>query len=405
MNGKGGRPRIPVGSHGAIATRQGASGAWTARTRHRDTDGVLRPVEASGGTEAKAVQALKMRLATRARTGFSVGPITRETRVAEVAALWWQTVERSKRASGTKERYEACLRLHVVPALGDLTLGEVTPGVVQRWLLSLRGAVKESRVVLSAVMDFAMLERALEGNPVKQAGRMRSEDICIKKRPKQRALLPGDVRAVHAACEAWQAYRAPRGGAPRTTPLADAVLFSLGTGVRVGECCAVSWAEVDLVEGVVDVAFAMKPVKGHGNLREATKTGPRGARRVPLPEAVLDMLRRRKADAHLAARAAGLPEVDPAAPVFATARGTFYQRSNLARAWRQARDESPVDISHITPHTFRHTVATAYALREGLLVAGAILGHSSTRTTEEYVDKAKNLPAVVAELDEVLSGW
>jgi hypothetical protein len=62
-----GRPPTALGTWGAIRTKQVREGAYRARTRIRDKDGVTREVTATGTTKAAAERALREKLVDRAR--------------------------------------------------------------------------------------------------------------------------------------------------------------------------------------------------------------------------------------------------------------------------------------------------------------------------------------------------
>jgi hypothetical protein len=58
------RPRLPLGSYGKITTWETSAG-FTARTKFRNFDGVVRPVKRNGKTKAAAERALKAALVER----------------------------------------------------------------------------------------------------------------------------------------------------------------------------------------------------------------------------------------------------------------------------------------------------------------------------------------------------
>ena len=72
------------------------------------------------------------------------------------------------------DRYETDLDSIVLPALGELRLGEIAVGVADRFLKALGrrkpGRVKTSKVVLSHVMGLATRHDAIPTNPVRQVG-------------------------------------------------------------------------------------------------------------------------------------------------------------------------------------------------------------------------------------------
>ncbi len=108
-----------------------------ADTLFRDFDGQTRRVERRGTTATKAETSLKEYLLTRSRAG-RVGEVTPETRVQEVGALWLAQLREEGRAPSTLDAYDDSMRLHVVPGVGQLQVRELTVGVCDRFLTSVK---------------------------------------------------------------------------------------------------------------------------------------------------------------------------------------------------------------------------------------------------------------------------
>ncbi|MES2865631.1 MAG: hypothetical protein V4703_02590, partial [Actinomycetota bacterium] len=71
-----GRPRMPIGTFGEIATRQISVRRYRASARLRDWDGQTRQVTATGVSASAAKSALKVRIAERLRAGDTSGALT-----------------------------------------------------------------------------------------------------------------------------------------------------------------------------------------------------------------------------------------------------------------------------------------------------------------------------------------
>lgn len=384
------RPRTPIGAPGKISARKQPSGSWRAATRVRDPDGVSRQVAATAPTKAKAEAALLTKVLTR-RPGGGRGPVTAQTSISTLCDVWLEGIDKSRRAAGTKERYHDGVRLYVRPALGDLTVQEITPGVVSRFLEALAVQPKLARNVLTMLLDAAVLDGAIGINPARLVPKVVVDESKATRRP--RALRPLELLAVRDAIAAWEKPVIP--GAGRSIPLRDAVLLELVTGTRIGEVLAIRWCDVDLDRGIVDVNGKVYPVKGVGLVRSEVKTAASEREVHELPEVVIAMLRDR-----LANLPAGTER--SMAPVLPSSEGTFLWPHNVRRAWREARALSKdVDLSWVTPHTLRKTAGTTVAEVAGVLAASKFLGHSSTRVFEtHYMDRK----AVQGRHGEVLEG-
>ncbi|MFI0471001.1 tyrosine recombinase XerC [Saccharopolyspora sp. 5N102] len=335
-------------------------------TKFRDFDGVTRPVERTGRTKAAAERNLKKALVERGkvRGGASIKP---ETKFRDVAGLWLKALERKvdagTRSPTTFDQYRSNLHLHVLPALGELRVGqEVTVPAAEAFLQALRtnkdvSVAKTARSVASGVMAHAVRHGALEQNPFRETSRLekkrrkRVRSLTLDERVKWLEQLEADDKA-----NRWD--------------LPDLSRFMLATGVRIGEALAVFWPEVDLGEGLVAVDYNVVRVKGKGLIRKSTKT-EYGERTLPLPSWAVEMLRRR------------LDETDdPDGPVFPDSLGGLRDPSNTRRVLRETRGSE--GFAWVTSHVFRKTAATI--LDEAGLTARLIanqLGHSRPSMTQD----------------------
>src|SRR3954454_3618525 len=142
-----GRPPLPIGSWGLIRTypigedSNGKPLRHRALARYRDFDGVTRLVQASGRTGTQASQALRMQLQGRALAGRH-GELTGMTKFCDAADLWLsrldERVAEGRRSPGTVETYRRQLKNHILPAMGEVRLGEATTPLVDKVI----GAVK-----------------------------------------------------------------------------------------------------------------------------------------------------------------------------------------------------------------------------------------------------------------------
>jgi len=388
-----GRPRTPVGTHGKVSTTRLDSGQWRAETRVRDADGASRVVRGTGSTRAKAGAALQARIASRPRS--MKGPVTASTTVAVLSARWLREIsDDGSRAPRSIEQYESAVRLKVLPALGELAVGEVTAGVVTRWLRDLPNRQKVARTVLSQVLDLAVLDGAIAINPVRVAPRVTRKPEPGTRRAGPRSVRGSEMQAVRNAITAWE-----RSAPNKTTPLRDAMLLELLTGTRISETLAIRWVDVDLDRGVVAITGALVPVKGVGLVRVDTKTEAGDRDIHGLPPAMIDRLR-----TILSERPPGTE--GSIAPVLSSQTGGWLWPNNVRRAWREARSASPVDLSWVTPHTLRKTAGSAVADAVGVLAASRFLGHSDTRVTERhYLDRKTDGPDIGPILDGLADGW
>jgi integrase len=301
-------------------------------------------------------------------SGFSDATATGlggDSRFRAAANEWIVSVDhlvaQGLRSPNTAQLYRLNLTAHVLPALGELRLREVTVPRLDRFVQTLQlhsgtATAKIARTVISAVLGLAVRHGAITTNPARDIGRIAST------RRRQPRALTVDER------QRWIArLHADRDAVRKDLP--DLCELMLATGVRIGEALAVSWVEVDLVSDTVEIDYTLVRIKGIGLIRKSTKSSA-GERTLRLPSFALGMLRRRK----LATGGRG--------PVFPDSAGGWRDPSNTSRDLRNAR--GPEQFAWVTSHVFRKTAATELD-RAGLSARQIAdqLGHSKVSMTQD----------------------
>jgi integrase len=385
------RPPLPIGTWGKIRTSVDAVDEHGKPTRiramatYRDFDGRSRQVEASGRSRTAAENRLRQRLRDRSEKG-SGGDLTATHRFSEAAALWFTRFEamvaEGRRSAGSLDTYRRSLNNHVLPALGQVRLGEATTPLIDRVLASIKSTAgaptaRTCRSVISGVMSLAVRYGAIRWNPVREVDRIEAKP---KKVP--RALSDAEIAA-------WFA-RLRGNEQARRRDLPDLTLFMLATGVRIGEALAVMWDQVDFDAGEVGITHTVIRVKGQGLLRKPTKSTA-GERLLGIPATALAMLRRRF-------NTGGRMDL----PVFPDSLGGFRDPANVRRDIRDARGEDA--LAWVTSHNFRKTMATV--LDDGDFSAREIadqLGHARPSMTQDvYMGRKVRNPRAVDAIDATL---
>lgn len=360
------RPRTPLSSYGTIHAVQVEPGKWRARTRYRFDDGRLRQVERFAPSEAKAKAKLREALTTiQASTAVEV---KRETRIRDLGERY--LVAKAGLAPVTVSDYTRIVRRVIVPRIGDLAVSEATADRLQRFLELVAaengpGASKTARAVLSGMMALAARADAVRHNPVRELAGTGAKPKGATAIPLDE--LPGVLEKVRAD-ERLVAL-----------DMADLVMFLAGTGVRIGEACALRWEDVDLGAGVVTI--------------RKSKTEA-GVRRIAVPAGVLGMLGDR--------RLRGGP--NDAGVVFPTVLGRERTTRGTAGDWAEARERLGLPSGY-TFHAFRKTVATL--LDQAGLSARDVaeyLGHANPAITQSvYMSKTVGGSRAAEAIDSIVS--
>jgi len=379
-----GRPPLPVGTFGKIHVRVVGKGRVEARASFRDFDGRRRLVARYGRTRAEAER--RLREALRDRSATTTSPAAADTRLAKMAQLWLADIDAAELAAGTKRLYRFATKSYILPGVGDLRLREITVPVIERLLASVRsnhgpGAAKSTRNVLSGILAMAVRHGRLPANPVAEVSAQRTP----RSRPGPRALTPEESQQLRTRLAAdTTAVR---------LDLPDLVEFLLGTGLRIGEACAVQPRDVDLQAGTLTVTGTVIRERHRGlSIQQFPKT--EASRRViALPPQTVLLLKRRLATVP--------DDVDPPV-IFPSPQGRLRDPNNTSGDLRQALDCA--GYPWVTSHTFRRTVATR--LDDAGLSARQIadhLGHSRPSLTQDvYLGRGTASPEAAAALQRSL---
>ncbi len=332
------------------------------------------------------------RIIPEARQAADAPQVDPDIRVKDYVDLWLHAASPRLKPK-TTENYRNCLRLHVLPALGDRKLRLLRRTQIRTLLAAKleaglsRGSVAAILTALRAMCAWAVDEdRVLTTNPAARLGRTLRLVASTKARQEAiKAMARGQCAGFLAAARTHS-----RATVRRLAPL---FLLLARTGLRVGEARGLQWADLDFEgrELRVERAFSDdrlgSPKSGHGRTVDMSRE---------LAEALRRLLHERKAET----LRRGWPVVPPW--VFCTPEGRPLPVKAIARAMASALKAAGLP-AHFTPHCLRHSFASLL-LQQGESVAYVQrqLGHASiTLTVDTY---GKWLPmgnkAAVDRLDE-----
>ncbi len=261
----------------------------------------------------------------------------------------------------TRQFTLARLSNHVVPLLGHKRVSEINSGDIERFVrdvaagktardekvgprrrLIVRGGEGAARKVvrdLSAVFSFAGRREIVSRNPCETAAVRKTDN------QKKRFLTLEEVTRLGAALDELE-----REGV-NLKALNIARLWVL-TGCRRDEIAGLTWPEVNLEEGLLEL--------------DHSKTG-KSIR--PVGAAAMTLLK-------------SIDRQDGSDFVFPAERGDGHfqgTKTMWSRAIRKA------GLPGVSPHTLRHTMgSTAMSTGEALALTGATLGHANPRSTAIY---------------------
>lgn len=352
------RPSLPINSHGKIHTTELGPGRWRARTRYRFDDGVVRLVERTAASAAKAERALRSAL-TDIETP-SGSEITGDTKLVDLGPKFIETKRAANRAARTIDSYEWALNTVIGPGIGQLRVREATTGRLDRFLTGVseergKGVAKTCRSVLSGMLGLAVRSGAVKINTVREVASISRKNKGATPIPID--AMPEILRKVNAHTEL------------KRLDLVDMVELWAGTGLRISESLALKWTDINLEASTISVRANVVRATGKGLVRQPHTKTDAGERTIVVPQRVIDMLVRRRVSA----------QTDL---VFPSMLGKLRDPNNTLADWREHRDS--VGAAGATPHSFRKYVATI--LDKAGLSAREIaeyLGHKRPSLTQD----------------------
>lgn len=403
------RPPLPVGTAGSVSVTEVGPKRFRARCRFRDHAGRVHHIERTGASRTAARTALTEEI--RSRQGLRVTAIKPHHRVDVVIALYAETVTRrvatGEIAATTGDRYRHALT-YLTPRIGALRVSEVGIGALEHAFAELTDLGLSAntrrlvRAVATQVFDLCLRHGAVASNPVRHISR-----ITDRRRKAPRALTTQQRRELFAWLDGDES---PIQRRARRFDLPDIVRFMIGTGARLGEALAVTWADVDLDGTPVTLPDGSRielptvringnvvRVRGVGIARHEGKTA-QSVRTIPLPRFVAFMLRTRSLLDH-AIDEPVFPQVNAAGTAL-----VWRDPNKVMSVLRDVRAE--LGWPWLTTHVFRKTAATilheAGISERGI---GEHIGHVDRATLMNvYLGSADVDPRLVAALDAAVVG-
>jgi integrase len=384
------------GEHGRI-TERASGGKYYASAYVRDSDGKRRHVERSSDKSAEDARRLLQRHLAQRRSPLSSQAVTRRTTLSELFELWLdaKAVEDGVLPQ-TTDQYRAVWNTHGANQIGALRVTEFPTSRANAHLQSMGPTTqaKQLRMILLGMFSLAVRHDALPVNPIREAR------VVKTTRKPTRAATAAEFHRVRDAVQAYAQRPGP--GPHRGRLLLAFVDLLVATGARPNEVLALRWSDVDLLADPPTVTITGTLID-HGRIegqplhRQDIRKGDAPEHTVVLPRFGVEVL---LALAGSVPFVPFVPHGDPGidVPVFANRDGGWMSLANMRRSLRAA---LPDDLSWVTPHSFRRTVATVVRDAHGPAVAQQQLSHAKLATTEaHYLQRHTRGPDVREALDK-----
>lgn len=289
-------------------------------------------------------------------------PAAAHQRFDRFATSWLAT---ARIASTTKELYAGYLDNHLLPTLGLMELGEISPATVRAWYAAMESknsptARARSYALLRQILNVAVDDGAITANPcrIKSGGTTRHK-------PKHTPDLAQARRIAARMPHRWRFL----------------VVLAVTSTARYGELVALRRRDIDVLRMTVSIERQWY----RGAFRETKR--PASERLVFLPKMIQGLLQ-----AHLAAYVG--PSAD--ALVFTTRNGTPPPTNWINALVHRAAED--IGLEGVTFHSFRHLGGTL-AAQTGASTKEIMrrMGQSTPRAAMIYQRAVDERDALIAE--------
>jgi integrase len=386
------RQRMRPGEHGRISEKT-SGGRFFASAYVRDSDGQRRRVERSSAKSAEDARRLLQQHLVVRRAPLSDQLVTGRTTLGELFEMWLRAKSFEDGIKDqTGSQYRQVWKIHGAGRLGELRVTELPTSRANAHIqaVAMRSTSQAGylRIILRGMFSMAVRFDVLDVNPI-----VETKTAKLHRKP-ARAMTPAEFERVRTSVKAYT-NREGHGGPKPGRLLAAFIEVLAATGARPSEALALRWSDVDLLADPPTVTISgtlvdHQRIAGKPLHRQEARKGDAPAHTVVLPRFGVE------------AFTALLGETGPDGPVFVSREGGWMSLSNLRRALRAA---LPDDLTWVTPHSFRRTVATVVRDDLGPAMAQQQLSHSKLSTTEaHYLQRHTHGPDVRNTLDRFAAG-
>lgn len=343
-----------------------------------------------GFTKAECKEAYAKTLCTLKETGAL--PLNRrdERTVRDLLHEWLQDVSFQKNKTNTLKSYESVIRIHIIPALGDMKLSAVKPKHLQNFINEKSTTFKQSTInQITTVLkqSFKYGVRFCDYLSIDPADPITATKSKISSQ-KQLPFKKEHIDFIFNKYQLGHQYYAP-------------CVIAYNTGLRMGECLALTWHDIDMEKRTINVNKTVISRKGIAIIQDMPKSNA-SVRVISFGEKLYNALRKIK--------------VEQNSRIIRF--GQKYSRNDLICDYKNGKIFNPETFGGpfnsicrenfgkgYSFHSFRHLHATMLLeAGEDLEIVSKRLGHASISITAQIYSHIleKRTAKLVKRLDEIL---
>jgi integrase len=311
-----------------------------------------------------------------------------KTTLAEYLERWLADYARPNLSPRGFERYESIVRVHLIPALGSITLTQVRPEHLQgHYTTQLNNGLSAGTVKYHHTVIHKALQTAIRWGLVSR-NVADGVDVPRARRPEMQTWDEDEIsRFLEAA---------------KNSPYYALFYTALFTGMRRSELLALRWQDVDFIFSQVSVSRSLHHLKDGSYVFTQPKSA-RSRRTIALPPSAIMVLREHREKQEQERAMLGTPPKDDDL-VFSSLEGKPLRPNTVSRAWTMLAARAGVKVIRL--HDARHTHASLM-LKQGIhpKIVQERLGHASIQITlDTYSHVAPGLQQAAAEsFDKLVS--
>lgn len=313
--------------------------------------------------------------------------ITEPNQTVEQFLTQWVEDRKPSVRIRTYERYEAFVRLHVIPVIGRVKMQQLNPQHIKGlYARKLKEGLSPTTVNTLHMMLHKAFDDAVKWNIV-------ARNVCDMVDVPQRAHYEMQPLTVE---QAKRFLEAAKGHA-----LEALFVLALTTGLRRGEILALKWSDIDFEKQTVQVKRIFTRAPGNRYIEAEPKT-KKSKRSVKLITKAVDLLKQHRIRQQEEKGQAG-PAWTENNLVFCTSLGTPLNPSKLLERFDTLLKKA--GLQHMRFHDLRHSAATILlAMNVHPKIVQELLGHNQISMTMDLYSHV--LPGlqeeVIGKLEDVL---
>lgn len=324
-------------------------------------------------------------MASRLELEIQNGGINKEKHIlfCDVYSEWYETYIHTVKES-TALRVPKMFDNHILPAFGNKRIKTITARNVQQavnqWFDEVKVNYRKWYHYTNMVFKFALQRGYIQKNPVN-----------VVTLPQHKGEWEDDRNNYWTKEELSRffSYIDPE------TELEKFTLFRVlaFTGIRRGECLALTWGDVDFDKHALDINKTVAQGQNGKQIIQTPKTA-RGKRVITLDSVTIDLLKRWQAKQKEQYTILGFNTSKPKQLVFANTKNGLKSLNTPGKWLHSIIDDRPKEFTPITIHKFRHTHATM------MLESGATIKEVQSRLGDADIDVILNVYSHVTENKE-----